>query len=192
MMGLHDYTRLARGGVTDCRNTAVSVPVACGPMWKSGHVDEATWAALAATLTLLGLVWTWIAYRRRGVTGGMRALGFTMLPVAAWLTGTLEMFTEMAGSATDWATGLVFNPVTWTGIGLGGFGIVLIVISGYLRDRQLARGQEAAAPGKAAKPGRRQLPEAASTRDPGKRIVDDDGTDDLADIEAILKRRGIQ
>ena len=170
----------------------MSVPVACGPMWKSGHVDEATWAALAATLTLLGLVWTWIAYRRRGVTGGMRALGFTMLPVAAWLTGTLEMFTEMAGSATDWATGLVFNPVTWTGIGLGGFGIVLIVISGYLRDRQLARGQAAGASGLASKPGRagkRQLPEGSQTRDPGAgQVVDDD----LADIEAILKRRGIQ
>ena len=117
-------------------------------MWKSGHVDEATWAALAATLTLLGLAWTWIAYRRRGVTGGMRALGFTTLPVAAWLTGTLEMFTEMAGSVTDWATGLVFNPITWTGIGIGGFGIVLIVISGYLRDRQLARGQAPPPPGR--------------------------------------------
>jgi hypothetical protein len=158
-------------------------------MWKSGYVDEATWAALAATLTLLGLVWTWISYRRRGVAGGMRALGFTMLPVAAWLTGTLEMFTEMAGSVTDWATGLVFNPITWTGIGLGGFGIVLIVVSGYLRDRQLARGQEAAAPGKAAKPGKRQLPEAASTREPGSGSVVDD---DLADIEAILKRRGLK
>jgi len=152
-------------------------------------VDEATWAALAATLTLLGLVWTWISYRRRGVTGGMRALGFTMLPVAAWLTGTLEMFTEIAGSVTDWATGLVFSPITWTGIGLGGFGIVLIVISGYLRDRQLARGQEPSTPKKVTKPGKRQLPEAASTRDPGSGPVVDD---DLADIEAILKRRGIQ
>jgi len=152
-------------------------------------VDEATWAALAATLTLLGLVWTWIAFRRRGVTGGMRALGFTMLPVAAWLTGTLEMFTEMAGSATDWATGLVFNPITWTGIGLGGFGIVLIVISGYLRDRQLARAQD----GTATPAPKRPLPEAQSTRAPKSgSIVDDDGTDDLADIEAILKRRGIK
>jgi hypothetical protein len=170
----------------------VSGPDPCGPMWKSGPVDEATWAALAATLTVLGLVWTWISYRRRGVTGGMRALGFTMLPVAAWLTGTLEMFTEMAGSATDWATGLVFNPITWTGIGLGGFGIVLIVISGYLRDRQLARGQEAKALGTATKPGKRRLPEAASSRDPGGSMVGDDGADDLADIEAILKRRGIK
>ena len=155
-------------------------------------MDEATWAALAATLTLLGLVWTWISFRRRGVPGGMRALGFTMLPVAAWLTGTLQMFTEIAGSVTDWATGLVFNPITWTGIGLGGFGIVLIVISGYLRDRQLARGQAAGASGVAGKPGRTgkpQLQAGTPTRDSGAGPVLDD---DLADIEAILKRRGIQ
>lgn len=151
-------------------------------MWKSGHVDEATWAALAATLTLLGLVWTYVSYRRRGAIAAMRALGFTTLPVAAWLTGTLEMFTEIGGSVADWAAGLVFSPITWTGIGLAGFGVVLIVISGYLRDRQLAPGKD----------GKRQLPEAASTRDARGKIVDADGTDDLADIEAILKRRGIQ
>ena len=113
-------------------------------MWKSGDVDEATWAALAATLTLLGLVWTYVSYQRRGAVAAMRALGFTTLPVAAWLTGTLEMFTEIGGSVADWATGLVFSPITWAGIGIAGFGIVLIVISGYLRDRQLGQDPEGA------------------------------------------------
>ncbi|UUZ58979.1 hypothetical protein [Nocardioides sp. B-3] len=145
-------------------------------------MDEAHWAALAATLTLLGLVWTYVSYRRRGAIAAMRALGFTTLPVAAWLTGTLEMFTEIAGSVTDWATGLVFNPITWTGIGLAGFGVVLIFISGYLRDRQLGRVRDGTA---APKP---PLPEAQSTRAPASGPAVDD---DLADIEAILKRRGI-
>lgn len=154
-------------------------------------MDEATWAALAATLTVLGLVWTYVSYQRRGAASGMRALGFTTLPVAAWLTGTLEMFTDIAGSVTDWATSLVFNPITWTGIGLGGFGILLIVISGYLRDRQIARGQQASgpAPVQPKKPRKGELPEATSTRAPTSAPAVDD---DLADIEAILKRRGIQ
>ena len=146
-------------------------------------MDEATWAALAATLTLLGLVWTWISYRRRGVAAAMRALGFTLLPVAAWLTGTLEMFTEIGGSVADWATGLVFNPITWTGIGLAGFGVVLIVISGYLRDRQLGSRPDPKVRSKAS------LPQASPTREQDSGPVVDD---DLADIEAILKRRGIQ
>lgn len=153
-------------------------------------MDEATWAALAATLTVLGLVWTYVSYQRRGVAGGMRALGFTTLPVAAWLTGTLEMFTEIAGSVTDWATGLVFSPITWTGIGLGGFGILLIVISGYLRDRQIARGQDTTGPAPSTKKAKKgELPEATSTRERASAPAVDD---DLADIEAILKRRGIQ
>lgn len=155
-------------------------------MCQSGDVDEATWAALAATLTLLGLVWTYVSYRRRGLTAATRALGFTMLPVAAWLTGTLEMFTEIGGSVADWATGLVFNPITWAGIGTGGLGIVLIVISGYLRDRQLARAQGAVGADPTPK---RQLPTASSTRESRSGPVVDD---ELADIEAILKRRGIQ
>ena len=148
-------------------------------------MDEATWAALAATLTLLGLVWTWVSFRRRGAPAGLRALGFTVLPVAAWLTGTLEMFTEIAGSVTDWGTGLVFNPLTWAGIGLTGFGVVLIVVSGFLRDRQLAR-----AGGGANVPDvRRRLPEASSTRGARSAPVVDD---ELDDIEEILRRRGIE
>ena len=154
-------------------------------------MDEATWAALAATLTLLGLAWTWISFRRRGVVGAMRPLGFTLLPVAAFLTGTLEMFTEIAGSVTDWASGLVLSPVTWTGITLGGLGVVLIVVAGVLRDRQLGR----AAGGSTAevdtsRPSRRRpLPEASSTRSPRQEPVVDD---EIAEIEALLKKRGIQ
>jgi hypothetical protein len=145
-------------------------------------VDEATWAALAATLTLLGLAWTWVSFRRRGALAAMRPLGLTLLPVAAWLTGTLEMFTEIAGSVTDWATGLVLNPITWTGIGLAGLGVVLIVLAGVLRDRQLAHG------GRPARERPAQLSEASSTKGGGGSPVVDD---DLADIEAMLKRRGI-
>ena len=153
-------------------------------------MDEATWAAFAATLTVLGLVWTWFSYRRRGVAGGMRALGFTLMPVAALLTGTLQMFTEIAGSVTDWASGLVLNPVTWTGIGLAGLGVVLIVVAGVLRDRQLGRAADPAATGEVASPTRRRdLPEASSTRSPRTQPVVDD---EMAEIEALLKKRGIQ
>lgn len=153
-------------------------------MWNSGSVDEATWAALAASLTVLGLIWTWVAYRRRGGVAATRALGFTLLPAAAWLTGTLEMFTEIAGSVTDWATSLVFNPVTWTGVGLAGFGVVLIFISGVLRDRQIARGQ--AVGSGATKP----LPPTSTSKGAKSEPILEGGLDD--DIEAILKRRGIQ
>lgn len=161
-------------------------------------MEGTTWAALTAALTVAGAIWTWIAFRRRGAANGLRALGFTLLPAAAWLTGTLEVVVEIAGSVTDWATGLVFNILTWTGIGLAGLAAVLFVVSGFIRDRQLGRAQSgkstAKATGKAGRKPDRDVP--ASRRESlgppsgtaGRSPIDDD----LADIEALLKKRGIE
>ncbi len=157
-------------------------------------MEGTTWAALTAALTVAGAIWTWIAFRRRGAANGLRALGFTLLPAAAWLTGTLEVVVEIAGSVTDWATGLVFNILTWSGIALAGLAVVLFLVSGFIRDRQLARAQ---AGGPATSPAtststststpRRELP-PESERSKGGSPIDDE----MADIEAMLKKRGIE
>lgn len=148
-------------------------------------MEGTTWAALTAALTVAGAVWTWIAFRRRGAANGLRALGFTLLPAAAWLTGTLEMVVEVAGSVTDWATSLVFNVLTWTGLGLAGLAVVLFVVSGIIRDRQLGRAQEG---GGTTGRQREELPPTAARRPASGAPVDDD----LADIEALLRKRGIE
>ena len=157
-------------------------------------MDEATWAALAAVLTVAGLAWTWVAFRRRGVANGLRALGFALLPAAAWLTGTLRMFTEVAQAVGRWAGGLVLDPAVWTGISLAGLSIVLFVVSGYLRDRQLARGRAAGRGGAVAgrEPGE-ELPEASSTRTaPGAgRRSSAPADPEMAEIEELLRKRGI-
>ena len=151
-------------------------------------MEGTTWAALTAALTVAGAIWTWIAFRRRGAANGLRALGFTLLPAAAWLTGTLEMVTEIAGSITDWATTLVFDVRTWVGVGLAGLAVVLWFVSGIIRDRQLARAQAGGQGVKAG--GRDALPEASSTRSgPTSRPAVDD---EMADIEALLRKRGIE
>lgn len=153
-------------------------------------MDGTTWAALTAALTVAGAVWTWIAFRRRGAANGLRAMGFTLLPAAAWLTGTLEMVVEIAGSVTDWATSLVFDVLTWTGVGLAGLAVLLFVVSGFIRDRQLARGRAMGRTGSPTGASSPVLPEASSTRPraSGGSSVDDD----LADIEALLRKRGIE
>lgn len=136
-------------------------------------MDDVTWAALAAVLTVLGAAWTWYAFRNRGVASGLRGAGLTLLPPAAWLTGTLEMFTEIGGSVADWATHLVLSPIVWAGIVMAGLSVVLLGSSAMLRER-----------GRGGKP-----PPALSggSTPPKQPVVDDD----LDDIEAILKRRGI-
>ena len=57
-----------------------------GPLLRAhyaGHMDEAAWGALTLSLTLLGGIYTWFAFRSRGFVAGLRGVGFTLLPVAA-------------------------------------------------------------------------------------------------------------
>jgi hypothetical protein len=146
-------------------------------------VDEVTWGALTLTLTLLSGLWTWFAFRRRGLASGLRGSAITLLPAAAWLTGTMEMFTEIGGSVADWATGLALSPQVWVGIVLAGLSVLLFGVSSALRGR--GRG------------GTPDAPKAAGGRRPGKALppagpaAGSPIDDDMADIEAILRKRGI-
>lgn len=141
-------------------------------------MDDASWAALTLSLTVLGGIWTWFSFRRRGLVSGTRALGFTLLPLAAYLTKTLQMFTDIAEAVGSWAAHLVFSPVVWLGVLLGGAGVVLIVVSGMMRSRQLGKAQDGSAPELPAGRGRGTAP--ATDTDP-----------EMAEIEAILRKRGI-
>ena len=146
-------------------------------------MDEVTWAALTAVLTALGAAWTWHAFRRRGVASGLRGAGLSLLTPAAYLTGTLEMFTEIGTSVADWATSLVLSPLVWAGIVLTGLSVLLLGTSAALRARCRGGAPGALGPGEA-----RDAPAGLPpSRGRGEPAIDDD----LADIEAILKRRGI-
>ena len=142
-------------------------------------MDDVAWAALTLSLTVVGGIWTWFSFRNRGAASGLRALGFTLLPLAAYLTKTLQMFTHIADAITTWATHLVFSPVVWFGVLLGGAGIVLITVSGMMRSRQLGAASTTSQATGALPPSTRQTPATADT-DP-----------EMAEIEAILRKRGI-
>jgi hypothetical protein len=149
-------------------------------------VDDAAWAALTLSLTVAGGIWTWFAFRNRGLASGVRALGFTLLPLAAYLTKTLQMFTGIAGEITDWASRLVFSPVVWAGVVLAGLSVLLIGVSGRLPRREGgAAAVEQRAAGKADK---KALP-PAGPGGKGKPALAED--DDMAEIEALLRKRGI-
>ncbi|MBU2073424.1 MAG: cellulose synthase [Actinobacteria bacterium] len=146
-------------------------------------MDDAAWTALALALTIVGGLYTWRAHRRRGLAAGMRGAGLTLLVPAAWLTDTLRMFTRIVDAVGDWALGLVFSPLVWVGVVLGGVGALLLVVSGILTSRQLGTtprsGTGPAGATKEVGP--------AERRAKSEPAIDDD----LADIEALLRRRGI-
>ncbi len=156
-------------------------------------MDNATWLAVTIALCAVSAVLTWLAFRRRGLPAGMLGAGITLLFPAAYLTNTLEMFTRIAAAIADWGTSLVLSPVVWAGIACGGLGVLLIVVSRSLASRGIGRGVGRGGAGarEVASPRREGLPSAPpatkARKDKGGAVVDDE----LDDIEAILRKRGI-
>lgn len=143
-----------------------------------GSIDTITWQALTLVLTIAGLVSTGLIWRARGPVSGLRMLAVALLPAAAYLTGTLRLLWEIGDAFVTWATRLAFSPTVWIGVVLAGISVALFLTAGMLRRRGM---------GAAARPREKALPADASRR-PAKAPQQDD---DMADIEAILKRHGI-
>jgi hypothetical protein len=157
---------------------------------------------LCAGLTALGLVLSYLVMRRRGLGSGLRGAAWSLLPLAAYLTGSIKMFWKIGVAIADFAKGFVFSTEVWSGIAVAGVAALLFVVSGPLRRRRGKRGQDQQAVGAKADPapGREIAPRTApvattaSARTPvkarkGKNAADDD--DDLGDVEDILRRHGI-
>jgi len=148
-------------------------------------MDDVTWQALTLVLTLMGGGWTWYAFRNRGISAGVRGAALTLLPPAAYLTGTLEAGVRIVDVVADWGAGLVFSPSVWFGMVLLGISATLFFVANLLGAR--GKGDTEAAPER--KPKKKAGPPelASPPAGRGKPVIDDD----LAEIEAILKKRGI-
>jgi hypothetical protein len=130
---------------------------------------------ISLAVTVLGLAGSWAAVRRRGIASGMRGAAWSTVPLAAYLTGLTKFLADLA-----------FSPVKWVGVALFGLGAVLYVTSGGMLRRGGGERKEVAEPKgeskSAAKGGKDRA--AIEKRSPA--------TDpDLAEIEQILKNRGI-
>jgi heme exporter protein D len=182
-----------------------------------GGFDEATWQALGLVLTIVGLALSIVVWSRRGAASGLRGVAWSLLPLAAGLTGVLRLAWEVTDSVVDWAARLVFSPVVWLGIAVAGLSLVLFVVSGLLRRRAGTAG-----PGRASRQsvgkgrGGRELPRRQSAPPAEGPTVDATGRqpaqtsapksarksaeqsgkptgagDDMKEIEDILRRHGI-
>ena len=167
--------------------------------------DQIVSLPLCAGLTGLGLVLSYLVMRRRGLGSGLRGAAWSLLPLAAYLTGSVKMFWKIGVAIADFAKGFVFSTEVWSGIAVAGLAALLFVVSGPLRRRSKRgqrgqRDQQAVGAAKAGIGGReiapRTAPVATTASSPapvkarkGKNAADDD--DDLGDVEDILRRHGI-
>jgi len=160
--------------------------------------NDLTLLPFCVGLTLLGLIGSWAAWRRRGVAAGTRGVALSLLPVSLYLTGLLELVWDVIRSTVSWVTHLIFSPTVWAGVALFGVSVVLYVVAGVARGRRevspkaqkskpaspagelTATGPEpaSAAPAKAAKPAKGSK---------GKQQE----SSEFDEIEDILKRHGI-
>lgn len=157
--------------------------------------DRTTWQALGLVLTLLGLGLSALVWARRGPAKGLRGVAWSLLPLAAGLTGVLRLGWEVGDAVLDWAAGLVFSPVVWLGLVVAGVSAVLFVISGWMMRRHGALpAKEPGAPAQVAGPAKSQphasLPTGGASRAGASRTGS--AGDDMADVEEILRKHGIQ
>ena len=154
-------------------------------------IDAATWQALGLVLTLVGLGISALVWARRGPARGLRGVAWSLLPLAAGLTGVLRLAWEIADSVLHWAARLVFSPVVWLGLVVAGVSVALFVVSGWMLRRTSPSRSEPAGVGA---PGGKALPRSrrpAAGTEPGSTGSATAG-DDMADIEEILRKHGIQ
>jgi hypothetical protein len=176
------------------------------------------WLALALALTALGLVLSYAVLRRSGVRPALRVAALSLLPIAAYLTGAIEMFWKIGVAIGQFGTGFAFSTTKWVGIGVTGLAIALFLAAGGRARRKASRVARKAAHGKqedaGVESGAGRRDALTGARTPATRAVATTQTpvpatrkseaapakasrkaapadDDLKDIEDILRKRGI-
>jgi hypothetical protein len=153
--------------------------------------DSLTWLALGTALTVAGLVAAVLVWSRRGPGPGLRVAAWALLPLAAALTGLLQLVAEIADAVGRWAGRLVFSPSMWLGVVVAGLAVVLWLAGRVLSGRsRRTTGPSAASPARGPE-GRREIGRPAP-RAVGRSRREDPLDEDQDDIEAILRKHGIQ
>ena len=101
--------------------------------------EKIWWLPIAGGLSGVGLVLSYLAMRSRGMRSGLRGAAWSLLPIAAYLTGSIQMFWKMGVAIGDFAKGFAFSPKVWSGIAVAGLSLVLFVATGGIRRRRLSK-----------------------------------------------------
>ena len=152
-----------------------------------------TWLNIATlpvclTVTIVGLVLSFIAWRKKGARSGMRGVAWSLLPIAMWLTNSVGLVGRIGSAIVRFGTAFVFSPKAWLGVILVGVAVLLFLVSGGIplvggtRKRNKARRQKA----------RDSEREPAAISRPQGQHATPAADDDLGDVEEILRRRGIK
>jgi hypothetical protein len=154
--------------------------------------SQIAWLPLTGGLALLGFIGSWFAWRRRGIAAGLRGVAWSLLPLAAYLIGAIELLWRFGTAIADFATSFVWSPKVWAGLVVAGVSLGLFVVSGRLRGRRRGRKETEAQAQPGALPARTSPTASQPAKLPaGKRKAGAPMDDDMKDIEQILRKHGI-
>jgi hypothetical protein len=169
------------------------------------HIWSDIGGAVCVAITALALIWSYRIWRKDGASRGIRAIAWSLLPLAAYLTGAVGLIGRLVNAVVIFAGSFVFSPKTYAGVIVVIVSAVLFLVSGGLplarerkaRKRRKAERAEKAAAREAGREPSRADTQAASRKavepsKPGRKAAVPAGDDDdMSDIQNILKRRGI-
>jgi hypothetical protein len=159
--------------------------------------------AICVAVTALGLVWSYRIWRKDGVHRGMRAIAWSLIPLAAYLVGAVGLIGRLVNAVVIFAGSLVFSPKTYAGAIVVIVAVLLFILSGGLplakerKARKRRKAEKAAAraqrdSGQPAAAAGRESKAVEPRRTGAKAAVPGGGSDDdMSDIEEILRKRGI-
>jgi hypothetical protein len=151
---------------------------------------------ICLALTAAGLVAAWGRWRRKSPRAGVRMLAWAVLPMAFYLTGLADLAERIGSAFVKFGASFAFSPKTWLGVVIAGVAVLLLLISGGLpkvpgrKGGRKAVKQDGSAPEAAARD-KSSGPQAITTGTGRTRKQAAAADDDMADVEAILRRRGI-
>ena len=143
---------------------------------------------LCVGLTLLGVIATGIAWRRGNKGRVVQGIGLALAPVALYFSGLLRLLWNGIVAVGSWAAKIIFSPAVWFGLSLLGLCLVLWVVGGFLARRFPAKKPAQVAGTSTAGSLPAPTRGGSKARQPQKAPIDED----MAEIEALLKSRGIE
>jgi hypothetical protein len=138
---------------------------------------------LCVGLTLLGVIATGVAWRRGNKGRVIQGVGLALAPIALYFSGLLRLLWDAIVAFGTWASKIILSPAVWFGLSLLGLCVVLWVVGGLIARRS-PKGKAVTADSTAALPAKRGAGKARQSAPP----IDEE----MAEIEALLKSRGIE
>lgn len=171
------------------------------PLWQALEMPAADTVLLpiCVGLSLLGIIVTGIAWRRGNRGRLIQGIGLALVPIALYLTGLLRILWDLVVALIGWAGQIIFSPAVWFGLSLLALCIVLWVVGGIVARRAAVK---AIAAGSSARGSAGSTRAGSSKAVGGRTSSKSSGSvakqsappidDDMAEIEALLKKRGIE